>query len=106
MADSAFDLTGKVALVTGGNGGIELAMADAMAAAGADVCVWGSNAEKTAQAGAQIERHRRRVLALACDVSDEAAVEAATAETVATLGRIDACFANAGVAGGRRRSWR
>jgi NAD(P)-dependent dehydrogenase (short-subunit alcohol dehydrogenase family) len=99
MSESAFDLTGKVALVTGGNGGIGLAMAEAMAAAGADICIWGSNADKTAQAGAQIERHGRRVLALACDVSDEAAVEAATAETVATLGRIDACFANAGVAG-------
>jgi len=99
MTTSAFDLTGKVALVTGGNGGIGKAMADAMAAAGADICIWGSNADKTASAGAQIERHGTRVLALACDVSDEAAVDAATAETIATLGRIDACFANAGVAG-------
>lgn len=99
MTTSAFDLTGKVALVTGGNAGIGLAMAEALAEAGADVCIWGSNPDKTAAAGAQIERHGRRVLALPCDVSDEAAVEAATAETVATLGRIDACFANAGVAG-------
>ncbi len=46
MAYKGFDLTGKVALVTGGNGGIGLGMADAMAEAGADVCIWGTNPKK------------------------------------------------------------
>ena len=48
----AFDLTGKVALVTGGNGGIGLGMADAVARAGAAVCIWGTNADKNAAARA------------------------------------------------------
>lgn len=99
MTSPAFDLSGKVALVTGGNAGIGLAMAEALAEAGADVCIWGSNPDKTEKAGAQLERHGRKVLSLACDVSDEAAVDAATDEMVAKLGRIDACFANAGVSG-------
>jgi hypothetical protein len=99
MTESAFDLTGKVALVTGGNGGIGLAMAEAMAKAGADVCIWGSSSDKTAAAGAQLEAHGTRVLAQVCDVSDESAVEASFAETLSTLGRVDACFANAGVSG-------
>ena len=99
MTSSAFDLSGKVALVTGGNAGIGLAMAEALAEAGADVCIWGSNPDKTATAGAQLERHGTQVLALACDVSDETAVDAATEEMIAKLGRIDACFANAGVSG-------
>ena len=99
MTANPFDLTGKVALVTGGNGGIGLAMAEAMAAAGADICIWGSSADKTARAGEQLEAHGTRVLAQVCDVADEAAVEAAIAEALATLGRIDACFANAGVSG-------
>ena len=47
MAYTGFDLTGKVALVTGGNGGIGFGMADAMAEAGADVCIWGTRKEKT-----------------------------------------------------------
>ena len=46
MAYQAFDLTGKVALVTGGNGGIGFGMAKAMAEAGADVVIWGTNAAK------------------------------------------------------------
>ena len=46
MAYKGFDLTGKVALVTGGNGGIGFGMADAMAEAGADVCIWGTNARR------------------------------------------------------------
>jgi NAD(P)-dependent dehydrogenase (short-subunit alcohol dehydrogenase family) len=94
-----FDLSGRVALVTGGNSGIGLGMARAMAAAGADIAIWGTNATKNAAAEAELKKSRRKVLALTCDVSDETAVEAAFAETVGTLGRVDGCFANAGVSG-------
>ncbi len=94
-----FDLSGKVALVTGGNGGIGLGMAKAVAEAGADVAIWGTNAEKNTAAKAVLERSGRKVLALQCDVSDEKAVESAFARTVQELGRVDGCFANAGVTG-------
>jgi hypothetical protein len=100
-----FDLTGKVALLTGGNSGIGLGMARALAEAGADLAIWGTSAAKNAAAKAELEKTGRKVLALACDVSDEAAVTAAFAETVRELGRVDACFANAGVSGRGTRSF-
>ena len=103
MAYAAFDLKGKVAVVTGGNGGIGLGMADALAQAGADVCIWGTNEEKNAAAAKSLSAHGTNVHAIRCDVSDEAAVDAAYAETLDKLGRIDGCFANAGVGGGRTR---
>lgn len=94
-----FDLTGRVAVVTGGNSGIGLGMADALAAHGADVAIWGTNAAKNEAARAQLEQHGTRVLALRCDVGDEDEVVASMQETVGVLGRLDACFANAGVGG-------
>ena len=99
MAYKAFDLTGKTALITGGNSGIGLGMAEALAQAGASVCIWGTNAAKNAAALARLNKHGGKCAALACDVGDEAAVEKSFAETVAALGNVHACFANAGVSG-------
>ena len=101
MAYQPFDLTGKVALVTGGNSGIGLGMARALAEAGADVAIWGTNAAKNAAARTALAGTGRRILALECDVGDEAAVEACFERTLAELGRVDGCFANAGIGGGR-----
>jgi NAD(P)-dependent dehydrogenase (short-subunit alcohol dehydrogenase family) len=92
-----FDLSGKTVLVTGGNGGIGLGMAQGLAEAGADLVVWGSNAEKLARARDMLAAPGRRVLAQRCDVADESQVEARFREALAETGRIDACFANAGV---------
>jgi NAD(P)-dependent dehydrogenase (short-subunit alcohol dehydrogenase family) len=102
LAYKPFDLTGKVALVTGGNGGIGLGMADAMAQSGADVVIWGTNAAKNAAAEAQLKAHGRRVMAQKVDVADEAAVTAGMAEAVSKLGRVDTVIANAGVGGGAK----
>ncbi len=100
MAYKPFDLTGKVALVTGGNGGIGLGMAEGMAAAGAKVAIWGQNPEKNAKAEATLKAYGGDVLVQAVDVGDEAAVVAGVAEVLKTFGRLDFCVANAGVGGG------
>ncbi|MDE0192675.1 MAG: SDR family NAD(P)-dependent oxidoreductase, partial [Gammaproteobacteria bacterium] len=95
-----FDLTGKVALVTGGNGGIGLGFSEGLAEHGAGVCIWGTNEDKNAAAKETLEQYGGRVAALRCDVTDESQVVDAFAETLAIFGHVDSCFANAGVGGG------
>lgn len=105
MSRQPFDLAGRVALVTGGNGGIGLGFAQGLAAAGADLAIWGTNAAKNEAARAALAVHGRRVETFVCDVGDEAAVDEAFARTLERLGRVDTCIANAGVSGFGVRSF-
>lgn len=99
MTANPFDLTGRVALITGGNSGIGLGFAEGLAAAGSDIVIWGTNETKNAAAVEQLSKHGVRVAAFRCDVGDEAEVEAAFAATIEAMGRVDSCFANSGVGG-------
>ena len=100
MAYAPFNLRGKVALVTGGNSGIGLGMAEAMAQAGADVVIWGTNPEKNVQAEGRLNTHGVRVLAQKVDVADEGQVVRGMEEALEAMGRLDTVVANAGVGGG------
>jgi NAD(P)-dependent dehydrogenase (short-subunit alcohol dehydrogenase family) len=100
-----FDLTGRVAIVTGGNGGIGLGMAMALARAGCAVSIWGRNPEKNRAALAELREGGARVEARACDVTDRAAIEDAFAGTLQAFGRVDGCFANAGMGASGRQAF-
>ncbi|MDE0919551.1 MAG: glucose 1-dehydrogenase [Arenicellales bacterium] len=91
-----FDLSDKVAIVTGGNGGIGLGMVRGLANAGATIAVVGRNAEKSQAAVAEIEALGARAKAVTADVTDAKAVAAMVEEVVATLGGIDILVNNAG----------
>jgi NAD(P)-dependent dehydrogenase (short-subunit alcohol dehydrogenase family) len=95
--ENLFDLTGKTALVTGGNNGIGLAMAEALAGAGASVAIWGRNSQRNAEAAKAIAAHGGEAFGFDVDVSAEEAVVEAFAGTVDALGHVDAVFANAGI---------
>jgi NAD(P)-dependent dehydrogenase (short-subunit alcohol dehydrogenase family) len=97
-----FDLKGKVALVTGGNGGIGLGMAEGLAAAGAAVAIWGLglNPEKNARAEAKLKALGVDVLVQSVDVSNEEAIAAGVSDLLTVFGRLDFCAANAGIGGG------
>ena len=97
MANSIFDLSGKTVLITGGNGGIGLGMAESLAKSGADICIWGQNEEKNKAAAEKLKSYGRQVAVFKCDVSDENQVEESFARSIDALGKVDACFANAGV---------
>jgi 2-deoxy-D-gluconate 3-dehydrogenase len=93
---SAFDLTGRVAVVTGGNGGIGLGMARGLAAHGATVVVAARNAEKSTAAVKDLTALGATAAAIEADVSDEASVNNLVASTVSRFGRVDVVVNNAG----------
>ena len=91
-----FDLTGKVAVVTGGNRGIGLGIARGLARAGAAISIWSRDESRNAEARRELVELGARVDTLRCDVSKEAEVRRCTDATVEALGRIDISVANAG----------
>jgi 2-dehydro-3-deoxy-D-gluconate 5-dehydrogenase len=91
-----FDLSGRVALVTGGNGGIGLGMARGFAAAGAAVMIAGRNAAKNAAAVRDLERLGAKAAALEVDLTREADCRGMAAETAARLGGLHILVNNAG----------
>jgi NAD(P)-dependent dehydrogenase (short-subunit alcohol dehydrogenase family) len=94
---SLFDLTGKVAVITGGARNLGYDMALALAEAGADVAVSSRSLASAQQAAQQIaEATGHRALGLECDVRDEAQVAALVAAVLAEFGRIDILVNNAG----------
>src|SRR5664279_5294858 len=97
MHSGPFDLSGKVAIVTGGNGGIGLGMAQGLADAGADIAVVGRNETKSNAAVAELKARGVRAISVAADVTDKAAVAAMVERTVSELGRIDVLVNNAGI---------
>ena len=93
-----FDLAGKVAIVTGGNGGIGLGIARGLAGAGANVAVLGRNTAKSEAAAGQIRTELGvEAIAVHADVSRPEQIERAAAEMLEKLGRADILFNNAGI---------
>ena len=91
-----FKLDGKVALITGGNGGIGLGMAQGLAQAGARVVIAARNAQKSAEAVASLQSLGSDSLALEADVTDEASVAVLFAQVAERCGRLDILVNNAG----------
>jgi NAD(P)-dependent dehydrogenase (short-subunit alcohol dehydrogenase family) len=96
-----FDLTGHVAIVTGGNGGVGLAFARGLVKCGAHVAIWGRNDTKNNVAVAELKALGGDVEAFRADVTETDQVEAAFEATLARFDKVDSCFANAGGGGFR-----
>ncbi len=91
-----FTLSGKVAVVTGGNGGIGLGMARGLAQAGASIVVAGRNAQKSAQAVKDLQALGAKAIALEVDVTDEQSCCQLITDAVSKMGRLDILVNNAG----------
>ncbi|HEX4366567.1 MAG TPA: glucose 1-dehydrogenase [Rhodopila sp.] len=93
-----FDLTGKVAVITGGNGGIGLGMAEGIASCGANIVISGRNAEKAAAALDTLRTHGVQAAFIAADVTKKADCVALIAQAEEKFGRVDILVNNAGTA--------
>ena len=92
-----FDLKGKVALITGGNGGLGLGMALGLAGAGADIAIAARNPDKTSDAIKQIENIGARAISVPTDVTQELEIESMVSLTLQQFGHIDILVNNSGV---------
>jgi len=93
-----FDLGSRVAIVTGGNGGIGKGIADGLASAGSDIVIFARNEDKTAEAAKDIEKkYGVKVLGLKVDVGQEANIQNSVKQVLDKFGRIDTLVNNAGV---------
>ncbi len=98
------DLTGRVAVITGGAQGIGYAVAQRMLASGASVALWDINGERLAQARQSLAA-LGPVFTQVVELTDEAAVDAATRSTLAELARLDILVNSAGITGGNGTTW-
>lgn len=97
MTASPFDLSGKVAIVTGGNGGIGLGMALGLARAGASIVIAGRNEAKSRSAAAEVEQTGVKALPLNVDVMEKASITGMIDATLFAFGRLDILINNAGI---------
>jgi 2-dehydro-3-deoxy-D-gluconate 5-dehydrogenase len=97
MSTTLFDLSEKVAIVTGGNGGIGLGIATGLAQAGAAIVIAARNAEKSELAVRSLEKAGLRATALTVEVQDETSVPEMLREASQAFGRIDILVNNAGI---------
>lgn len=98
MTNNLFDLRGKVAIVTGGNGGIGKGIADGLASAGSDIVIFARNEEKTAKAVSDIKkRFGVRALGLTVDVGQEDSIQNGVKQVLDEFGQINTLVNNAGV---------
>lgn len=102
--NSLFDLSGKVAVVTGGADGIGRAAAEILAAAGAAVVIGDLNVEKGRQTAAAIEAAGHRAIAVECNVLDDAQLVGLIDAAVAAFGTVNILVNNAGMGGGGREN--
>jgi NAD(P)-dependent dehydrogenase (short-subunit alcohol dehydrogenase family) len=96
MPTNPFDLSGKVALITGANSGIGYGFAEAIAGSGGDLVIWGRRADRNQQAAEHLAARGGRVIHDAIDVSDEDAQIRGFERAISEMGRIDCVIANAG----------
>jgi 2-deoxy-D-gluconate 3-dehydrogenase len=97
MTPKPFDLTGKIAIITGGNGGIGLGMARGLAAAGADIAIVGRDEAKSNAAVTELRQSGAKAISVLADVTNEAAVKGMVERVRLELGRIDILVNNAGI---------